>query len=62
MTRKPRKGDHLRYTGLYAHAGILPYPAGTAVGFRDYGEKVIVRLDATEELYADWPADQVELV
>lgn len=75
-----KKGDHLIYTGRYATAADMadlgvapefckdvdPYPPGTAVRFRDYGEKVTVLLDKepgeTEDRYADWPVSEVEKI
>lgn len=69
-TRKPRKNDRLVYTGEYA-PGVEPYNPGVAVGFRNHGETVTVRLDGpnyvdgeltTEDLYADWPVDQTRLI
>jgi hypothetical protein len=58
MSRRPRKGDRLIYTGPYA-AEVAPdaqYGVGEVVGFRNYGTKVTVRLvEEDEELYADWP-------
>jgi len=63
MARRPRKGDRLIYTGGYATPTVPPYPPGTVVAFRNYGTKVTVLLDKqegdTDDLYADWPIDQV---
>lgn len=75
---KIKKGDHLRYTGKYAWEQpevfgpvdpFPPYPPGTVVGFRNnrfHGRCAIVLLDKeegeTEDLYADWPVDEVEVV
>ncbi len=62
MKRKPRKGDRLVYVGPYAPSvpEDAKYPPGLAVRFREYGEKVTVRLDTEEELYADWPVELVK--
>lgn len=64
MQRKPKKGDRLIYTGPYAPEVACGYPPGTVVGFRNYGQKVIVLLDKSEgeveDLYADWPVDEVK--
>jgi len=60
--RKPRKGDHIRYTGTYDPACTSEYPPGVVVAFRHYGQTVTVRLDGDEDLYADWPIDEVEPV
>lgn len=60
---KVKKGDRLTYTGPYAPECHVRYPPGTVVGFRNHREKVTVLLDKqegdTEDLYADWPTDQV---
>lgn len=58
-TRKPRKGDRLVYTGPYAPGVTGRYGPGEVVGFRNYGQTVVVRLEGEEpEAWADWPVDQ----
>lgn len=63
---KVKKGDRLVYTGPYAPEVIASgavYPPGTVVAFRDHKTKVTVLLDKregeTEDLYADWPIEEV---
>lgn len=71
---RPKKGDRLVYTGKYAHEmpevfgpvdPVPPYPPGEVVAFRtNRGVRcVTVLLDKaegeTEDLYADWPIEDV---
>lgn len=57
LSRRPRKGDRLVYTGPYAPGVTAFYGPGTVVGFRKYGRVVTVHLDDGDN--ADWPVDDV---
>jgi hypothetical protein len=63
MSRKLRKNDVCEYVGPYEPEVTHFYGPGRIVGFRQYGRVVTVRLlDEKEELYADWPIDEIRLV
>lgn len=55
-------GTRLRYTGGYNPAvpSEAYYPTGVVIRREPSRGKVVVRLDTEQELYADWPDDQVE--
>jgi mannose-6-phosphate isomerase-like protein (cupin superfamily) len=55
-----KRGDHVRYVGLYAPGITYRYPPGTIHGFRNQGSIVTVLLP--DGSFADWPADDTEVV